>query len=366
MTKKVAIFLSSFEGGGAHKNMIHISNYLNSSGYNVDLVVVNNKGDLRNLVSNEVDIVSLGTSRVRYSVSSLLNYIRRSRPDSLLATPTGCTIVAGIVDILPIYNIPITLRVPTTLSESRLYNKPNDIVEKQFSKVIEHIYKRSKSIIAISEGVKIDLVNEFGIPNNKVKIIHNPVVTDDVIKKIHEPVDHPFFNDSSQIFIGVGRLTEQKGFKYLIDAFSIVEKEVDAKLIILGQGELDRELKKRCEELSITNKVSFPGFVHNPFKYIHNSDVFVLSSLWEGFGNVVVEALACKTAVVATDCRSGPSEILADGEFGRLVPPAAPSKLADGMLESLSHNHDSTKLRHRALDFHVKNIGPEYEQELII
>ena len=254
-----------------------------------------------------------------------------------------------------------TLRVPVTLSNERIYKKPQGYVEQIFPQLIRTIYRRADSLIAISEGVKRDLIESFDIEPEKVEVIYNPVITDEVYELMNESVSHPFFSTPDPVYIGVGRLTEQKNFSHLIRSFNEVVSRQDAKLIILGKGDREQQLKNLCSELSISDHVSFPGFVDNPYKYMSKSDVFVLSSKWEGFGNVIVEAMACGTQVVATDCESGPAEILENGRYGHLVPVDQVQTLANMMEDALDNPYNDQLLQERASDFHVNKIAPQYE-----
>jgi len=361
---KIGIFLSSFGDGGAHKNMMHIAEWLTKQGHTVELIITKSDGPMEHAVPDNVSIYNLGSSRVRYSLYRFIKYFQKSEFDSILATPTTCTLIAGITDILINSDTKVTLRVPVTLSNERYYTNPKGI-EHLFPIVTKYVYSKSESIIAISNGVKSDTMKTFDISGSNIKTIYNPAVTDDIFDKMKEPVEHPFFKEENKVFIAVGRLVEQKGFNTLINAFESVEKQTGAKLIILGDGKEKKNLVKLRQDLSLTDSVSFVGFVKNPYKYINNADVFVLSSLWEGFGNVVAEALACGTPVVATDCDSGPAEILDNGKYGKLVPVGDVNKLSREMVDVLDQEQNKVALVNRAKAFHIQNIGPQYEKEIL-
>jgi len=361
---KIGIFLSSFGDGGAHKNMMHIAEWLTKQGHTVELIITKSDGPMEHAVPDNISIYNLDSSRVRYSLYGFIKYFRKSEFDSILATPTTCTLIAGIADILINCDTKVTLRIPVTLSNERYYTNPKGI-ETIFPIVTKYVFSKSESIIAISNGVKTDTMKTFGISGSNIKTIYNPAITDDIFDKMKEPVEHPFFREDNTVFIAVGRLVEQKGFDVLINAFKNVEKQTGAKLIILGDGKEKENLRRLRQDLSLTNSISFEGFVKNPYKYIYNSDVFVLSSLWEGFGNVVAEALACATPVVATDCDSGPAEILDNGKYGKLVPVGDITKLSKEMINALDQDQNKEVLLDRAQEFHIKNIGPQYEKMIL-
>ncbi|MFL0810119.1 MAG: glycosyltransferase [Agarilytica sp.] len=195
--------------------------------------------------------------------------------------------------------------------------------------------KKSKAMVAVSNGVASDLQENFEL--EKVSVIHNGIDIDYLRKQSLEHVEYPWFEVGDEpVIVAVGRLTEQKDFSNLIHAFSILRKRQSAKLIILGEGDLRIALQTLIEDLNLGEDVALPGFVSNPFAYVAKANLFCLSSAWEGFGNVIVEAMAVGTPVVSTDCPSGPAEILQGGKFGTLVPIKDSSALADALESGLN------------------------------
>jgi len=197
-------------------------------------------------------------------------------------------------------------------------------------------YKNADAIVAVSAGVAADLADYIDVEREAIHVIYNPVIDRELIRLSFEPVDHPWLCDPDiPVVLAAGRLTEQKDFGNLLDAFRIVLDGMDARLIILGEGELRDALERKICTLGIQAKVSLPGFKENPYALMRRSNLFVLSSQREGFGNVLVEALACGTQVVSTDCQSGPAEILQDGKYGKLVKVGDPVGLASMITKSL-------------------------------
>lgn len=231
---------------------------------------------------------------------------------------------------------------------------------------IPRLYPRSDGVICLSKGVANDLVANFGVPREKIKVIYNPVDTDLISALAKEDVDHPWFARKERpVIVAMGRLTAQKGYPYLLKAFAQITANCSCRLVVLGRGEEREMLERLAKELAIEEDVVFLGFQRNPFNYLSASDIFVTSSLWEGLGNVILEAMACGTPVVATRCPSGPEEIITDGENGLLVPVADEESLAEAMLRLLKDKELATKLaqagRKRVDDFAVKKIVHEYE-----
>ncbi len=251
------------------------------------------------------------------------------------------------------------------------------------------LYNRVK-VIAVSKGVKNDLIKKFGVKEEKIQVIYNPVGIKEIQILSGEKINDDFQRNNIPIIVTSGRLTEQKGQWHLIRAFSEVRKRIPCRLVIMGKGELEGYLRELTRELSLQGDVVFLGWQKNPYKYLANANVFVLSSLWEGFGIVLVEAMVCKLSIISTDCQSGPREILAPqnngnnqindveyAEFGLLVPVCdgrfykandpltkEESILSNAIIQILSNKklteHYSKVGSQRAYDFDVKKIVEEY------
>lgn len=213
----------------------------------------------------------------------------------------------------------------------------------------------------VSEGVKRDLCAMARLPLDSMKVIYNPTAVG--LKPIEvEPVlrERLWGSPSDHCILSVGTLKAQKDHKTLIEAFALLPKRLNAKLAILGEGSLRPELEMLVRRLGLEGRVLMPGFVLDPYPWYQTADLFVLSSRWEGFGNVIVEALECGVPVVSTDCPSGPAEILQNGRFGSLVPVQDKVAMADAITRALQQSVDRVALRRRAEDFSVPNIAAQY------
>jgi glycosyltransferase involved in cell wall biosynthesis len=199
------------------------------------------------------------------------------------------------------------------------------------------LFPQADHIIAVSNGVAESLTEASGIAPAKIDVIYNPVITPELAEKRCAPLQHPWFAGETRVpvLLAVGRLMAQKQFGDLIEAFARVRADRQAKLIILGEGEERPRLEQKIQSLNLTEDVSLTGFVDNPYAYMANADLFVLSSIFEGLPTVMVEALYCDLPIVATDCPSGPHEILDGGRYGRLTPVGNPTKLAENILAAL-------------------------------
>jgi glycosyltransferase involved in cell wall biosynthesis len=231
--------------------------------------------------------------------------------------------------------------------------------------LVRWFYPWADAIVAISQGVAEDLSSLTGLPLERIQVIYNPVVTPKLLEKATEKIAHPWFAPGEPpIILGVGRLTKQKDFPTLIRAFALVRQRYPARLMILGKGEERLSLETLVQRLGLEEEVFFCGFVQNPYSYMAQASVFVLSSAWEGFGNVLVEAMAVGTPVVSTDCKSGPAEILAKGKYGELVAVGDEKGLARAIARTLKQPQNSERLKARSSKFSVEAIADQYLQVL--
>jgi glycosyltransferase involved in cell wall biosynthesis len=217
------------------------------------------------------------------------------------------------------------------------------------------------NVVAVSTGVAQDLLHTIHLPSAKVQTIYNPAVNSQFYEDANCPLDDPWFTHAAPpVVLGVGRLHRQKDFSLLIRAFSLIRKERSVRRMILGEGEDRPALEALVKDLGLEEDVALPGFVENPYRYMKAAAVFALSSRWEGFGLVLVEAMAVGTPVVSTDCPSGPAEILEGGKWGRLVPVGDAHVLAGAIISALDDPSTPEGIHHRVLDFSVDHLMQQY------
>lgn len=332
----IAIFGSFRATGGTYRrltNQIHVWHRL---GYRVDLVAFR-RGVMfyADEMPSSVRFVDLRTSGKLPTLFALWRYLRRERPEVVLSIMhLGNTVLARCVN-LPGVKSRCFLSVPNTYGESGKASTPSR--RRQKFRQIRRLYPRAHGVIAVSAGVRRDLVETVGLREARLHTIYNGSIGHDLAERAREPVDHPWLAEHDlPVFLAAGGLRLQKDFATLLRAFALVRREQPARLIIIGEGPERAHLEELVRELGLGADVAMPGFVHNPYAWMARADVFVLSSRWEGLVNVVAEALGVGVPVVATDCPSGPREILADGRYGRLVPMADPEALARAMATTLA------------------------------
>lgn len=355
MRKKIAIVIPSLRGGGAEKVMVNIVKKLDKSRFDIKLVLIKKEGPYVNLIPNDIAIVDLNSERVRYSVFKLVRELNKFKPDVVLSTLGHLNLVLIAIRPLLKINPKIIVREANTPSKnmSELTKKKRII----FTYLYKYLYPKADYIIAQCKEMKKDIIHSFSIDERKIRYIYNPL---DIQKIIDNREDKNPYRSNEKNLISVGRLTYQKGFDILIDAFKIInEKFPSTHLTILGDGDLKEELKNKAKKLNISGKISFISFKENPYPYYYYADTYILSSRWEGFPNTLLEALACGTKVVATDCKSGPREILGNSEYGILVKEGDHLSLAEGISKSIS---EEKKKINRADYFKIDNIIKEYEE----
>lgn len=356
---KVVFFLQDLFGGGAERVMLTLAGGFADRGYDVDLVLVRAEGHRLADVPSNVRVVTLGTRRTAYSIPRLARYLRRERPQALLSALVHVNIAAILAARLSGGGP----RVIVTEHNQAMENaaRAHSPIIRLAHRAIGWLYPLADEIVAVSAGVAESLMAYSGLDERRVSVIHNPAVTPALHDKALAAVTHPWFApDQPPVILGAGRLTAQKDFVNLLRAFAVVKQSRPARLVILGEGPERAALRDLIDRLDLVPDVDMPGFDANPYAYMARAAVFVLSSAWEGLPTVLIEAMACGTPVVATDCRSGPAEILVGGRFGELVPVADPPALAAAILRTLERPPSPQALRVRAGDFSIERAVDRY------
>lgn len=357
---KVAIFGSHKAHGGISRRLVNMIQHWDKLGVTTDLVAFREgTPPYPDELPETTRFVDLKTSMRLTTIACLWRYIREETPTAVLATNHIGNVVLSRASSLPGTQCPAILSVPNSFGASL---KKGERKKKRKLKEVSRHYEKCKRIIAISNGVKNDLIESAGIDKDKIEVIYNAVVTRSLIDKGAQQCDHAWLSGRKKtpVICSAGRLCQQKDYSTLLRAFAILRKRIEAKMIILGEGKERERLEQLARELGIDKDVDFSGFKDNPYPYIRASDVFVLSSLWEGLGNVLVEALALGTDVVSTDCPSGPSEILKGGGYGKLVPLRDPQALADALWGTLHGQHPEFETDEAIKPFRVDHVAEHY------
>lgn len=361
----LALFLPSLRGGGAEQVMVNLARAFAERGLKVDMVLAKAEGPYLLQMPPEVRVVNLEAKRMLSSFLGLVRYLRREQPEVLISTMSHVNIVAVWARKWACVSTRVVLTEQANLSQAT--RNARNFRGRFLPLLMRFTYPLASGIVACSQGVADDLARTLGIQREHIQVIYNPIVDEELLVKAQEPVEHPWFQPGEPpVLLSAGRLTQQKDHFTLLRAFALVHAQISARLVLLGEGDERPALESLVRELNIDNDVIMPGFVDNPYKYIAQSRVFVLSSRWEGLPTVLVGAMACGTPVVSTNCPSGPSEIITNEVNGLLVPPAEPEALAEAVLRVLKDAKLASRLakggKERAKDFEVSKIVREYEK----
>lgn len=346
----IALFMRSLKGGGAERVTANIAAGLARSGLKVDLVMVTATGQYLSDLPEGVNIVDLGVYPCQQlgplqlptgfqafrSLIKLTQYLKQQQPRVLLSATHFLNEVAVLARRMAGVSTRVIVAEHTTLSIEAQHAEPRSA--KLIPLTARLTYPLADGIVAVSKGVAQDLSDHAGLDTKLIQVLYNPVVTQQLYQKAKHSPNHPWLADKVvPVVVASGRFVQQKDFSILLRAFAQLPQPV--RLIMLGDGPEREALATLTQSLGIESQVDFPGFVTNPYAYMARADMFVSSSAWEGLPTVLIEALALKLPVVATDCPSGPAEILNYGKYGHLVPVKDVSALAAAMSQVLAGDH---------------------------
>lgn len=355
--RRVACFISDLADGGAQRAVVKLVGGMHARGLAVDVVLVNNEGTHLRHIDAGARIVDLASNRVAKAVVPLARYLRRETPSALVSFLSHANVAAVAARALARVELRLVLVEQNTVSAVRSDLRRDALLPA----LVRRTYPRADAVVGVSSGVTQDLISRLGVPAHKVSVIYNPVVDQKLLDAASAPVNHAWLEDDSErVFVASGRLTQQKDFPTLINAFRLLKSKVPARLIILGEGEDRARLESLISASGLSGDVDLHGFVENPYAYLSRADAFVLSSRWEGLPTVLIEALACGCPVVATDCPSGPREILQGGEYGTLVPVGDAAALCEAMAQVLKIRPAKQILQEHAMTYSVERAASQY------
>lgn len=368
---RVIFIVDNLNAGGAERVIRTLADKFNKNIFEVTLLLFNynDNNQRKYTLPSNINIVILNRNK-KFALFALTKTIRKISPDIVFSTLAPVNIICILAKLLIRDNTIKFIIRETTIKSISIENTKKRKIEKLIYKyLIRSFYNYADSIIALSEGAKRDLVENFGVIESKVKVIYNPLDIEEITEKSLENVQG--LNPESIKIVCVGSLLKSKGHIFLIQAIEILIKEYQYPIeaYFIGNGKMKDVLYNEVSKRNLISNIHFLGFRTNPYKYVRNSDIFVLPSLWEGFGNVIIEAMACNTPVISTSCESGPKEIITNTVNGLLVEPHNIEALVNA-IKSIIENEE---LRYRivmngakrAQDFNVKIIVKEYENHVI-
>ena len=357
--KSIAILIPDLRFGGAEKVYINLSSIWLKNGYEVIFILMNSKGEFYKKMPKKIKIISLNVKRIRQVIFPLIKVLKKEKIDVLLAAMWPLTSAAVIAWILSGKKNLLYLCDHVHLTSTCKYeiNIPIFILKI----ALKLTYPFANGIICVSKGVKDNLCSLVKIPKKQIKVIYNPITKKNINYKFSKNLKNKLWGRNFNYkILSVGALKVQKDHKTLLKAFSLLIKDFNCKLIVVGDGYLKNDLLELIQKLKLQKNVKLVGYYSDLDIWYKTADLFVLSSRWEGFANVIVESLQFGLPVVSTNCLSGPSEILNKGKYGSLVPISDPKKLCVAMKKSLIKKHKKSDLIKRSKYFDIEKISYEY------
>lgn len=345
---KISIVVHDLKGGGAEKMMVRLANGLSMLGDHVEMVLLTSGGVNKTLVSDNVNIVELNSSRTMSSIPKLVRYLKANKPDKIISALTHVNVIATIACAWTGNLDKLNVSERNAFSRDKHVN-PETMVKVAYF-LAPYLYRwQPNPVICVSQGVAEDLCQCTTVRMKDTTTAPNPVLDNDFETKTFNEAKHPWLaNKEKPVIVAAGRLANQKGFDVLINAFAEVQKEVDSRLVIFGEGELRADFEHQIEALGLNDCVDLPGYSDQVMSEMAAASVFVLSSRFEGSPNVLVEAMSTGVPVVATDCPCGPEEILCHGRVAPLIDMENVSMLKEAIMSQLGED-DKRAIRIEAI-----------------
>ena len=371
---KVAMLMTNLDDLGVQRVVINLFNHFDKTKIEPTLILWKKEGKFASFLVEGASVIETdhGLMRPRL-LFRLIRYfwiIRTIKPDLVLSFVPVTNVSYALIKLLLPRKIGFITCEHAFISRAFSTGEYRGAFRLLYSALFRPTYNfLSDRLVMLATVGKKDAVDNWGVDERKIRVIYNPQDIEDLRRRSVEPLDDPWFNSANgPILIAAGRLTKQKGFDSLIRAFAILNQRTPCKLAILGRGELEQSLKDLASALGVYEHIRFLGFQNNPLKYIKNSTIFVLSSIWEAMPMIVAEAMAIGTPIVSFDCPSGPFEMLDGGDCGFLVEDQNIETLALTLLDVLNNPQQAIYKAEKAIvkveQYSVTRIVNKY-QDLI-
>ncbi|MES9862511.1 MAG: glycosyltransferase [Candidatus Thiodiazotropha sp. LLP2] len=357
----VCLFILKFGDGGVERMMVNIARGLSLIGVRVDFIIKNSNAPYLHLLPDSVRVIKFPVAKQSEALPKLLDYLQQNDPDIMVS--------AKILDD------EIALKAKQShKGKTRFYLRPGTALISRMkargmgwirrwlkTRNLVKLFNQADGVVAVSQGVADEVMQLSKVSQDRITVIKNPTITPELYELSEAEIPDPWLaDDQPPVILGIGGLRRQKDFPSLIQAFTQVRQQLPCRMMILGQGNKEAQLKQLAQELELGDDFRLAGFVDNPYVYLKHAGLFVLSSLWEGSPNVLTEALALGTPSVSTDCPSGPFEVSRGGEVLPLVPVGDVDRLAEAMLQTLRESPDREKLKSAVSEYTLEKSARSY------
>ncbi|MGI2153085.1 glycosyltransferase [Shewanella oncorhynchi] len=357
-SEKITLLISSLAGGGAEGVCVNVANGLANNGWQVDLLILHtNNVVYLSRVSENVNLVILGVNHARHAPLALLRYILKNKPEKMLVFNYELTVLTVMLRSFFRFKTKIIARNINTFSKNTI--QASGIWQRYIVKpLINHFYCKSDHIVNQCQAMRDDLISLFPHLADKTSVIYNPVAK--------HVTDYAKNHDLSIVvkqdyLLCIGRLEKQKAFHYAIEAFAGIANDFPSlRLKIVGQGSLEQSLKQCAIDFDVADRVDFEGFQADTIPYYLHAKATLLTSLYEGFPNVMIESITLGTSVIAFDCPSGPGEIIQEGINGYLVDYQSVDALQAACQTLLEKQIDVKSVQATAVGYSIKAIVRKY------
>lgn len=353
--KQVFFFIPNFSGGGAENSACELSNEFIKNNIHTEIIVTQDFGPTKKILSKEVKIKNLNSKKMIFSLFKFSKYIIEKKPNYVITNLNHASFIALLAKRLFKFRTKIIITFVNKINFNLQISNIKNLIYVYF---IKFLIGSDTNIITITKGIKDDLINNWNFNKKLITVIYPPSNIDKINHLMNKKNDDPLFkNKKNKYILSVGRLNKQKDHVTLIKAFKLVIQKFDVELILIGEGDEYQKLKKLTKKLEIETKIHFRKYTLNPYYYMKNCDLFILSSRWEGFAIVLVNALQCNIPIISTDCEYGPKEILENGKWGKLSKVGNVEDLYLNIIEELKLNKNKKLLDTtiRAENFSLKN-----------
>lgn len=363
--KSVLLVLPSLRVGGAERVLVDLANELAKRGRLVQIVVLCHDGPLRARVDESVDVTVFGRSRVALALPSLIRVLLRSRDAAVMSAMTHTNVVLLLAHIIAGSHRRriVVQEVALVAGRSKLDTRMRRSIANRLAR---SLYRYADHVVAVSSGVRDDLVAAGMVDRVDMSVIPNPVNLKSLRHHSDDEINHPWMDPDERrhkpLLIGVGRLEPEKRFDVLVNAIAHLHHSGGMhRLILVGEGSDETTVRQAIETNQLGAHVDLVGVRTNPWHYMANADVLVVSSRWEGFGLVLVEAMACGTQVVSTRCGASVIDILDGGRLGELANVNDPVDLANAIKRALAGRRKPGVLQQAVERFDIGLIADAYE-----